>query len=56
MDNQTVESKPKVHEETLVLGGTTISVRYAVKDDPHIADVLKRSIFFNGFYDKCHKT
>ena len=56
MDKQTAEPKPKKQEEILSLCGATISVRYAVKDDPHIADVLKRSIFSNGFYDKCHKT
>ena len=56
MDKQIEESKPKKQEEILSFGGAAICVKYAEHDDPHIVDALKRSIFSNGFYDKCHKT
>ena len=56
MDKQIEESKPKKQEEILSFCGVAISVKYAEQDDPHITEMLKRSVFSYGFHNNRHKT
>ena len=56
MDKQIEESKPKKQEEILSFCGVAISVKYAEQDDPHITEMLKRSVFSYVFHNNRHKT